>query len=139
MHTQKDICNIPGKMNLYWIPEVHATCEVYTDYFVSLEEFKYVLGVGQRFSKEHKAIAKIVDSSKAKGSFPQEIQDYLPEGFSILIADGIKFFITITSQSVLTKMSINKFLVHAGHSGISTLEVASIDDAVEWLKLNAKT
>ena len=132
------ITQIPGKMVETWNDEVKAVVDTWTSYGVKLDEFKEaVLGKGLAHSKLHQGRAWIVDSSKAVGSFSSEIQDFIgTEVFKSFAKGGVKYFITITSASAVTKLTIRSYSAKVGPSGIQLVEVASVEDAVDWLKVH---
>ncbi len=131
--------SIPGKLEVNWCDEVKAIVDTWSNYVVTLEQFRdAVLGKSMDHAKAHGAQAWIVDSSQAKGAFPQEIQAFIgSDVFPAFAENGIKYFITITSESAITKMSISSYSAKAGPHGLQLVEVACMDDAVEWLKQNA--
>ncbi len=133
------IHEIPGKLSVNWDAEAHAVVDTWSTYFVSLEEFKdAVLIKGVNFAKTHGAKAWIVDSSQAKGVFSPEIQDLIgKEVFPAFAKINIKYFITVTSQSAATKLSISAYTSKLGPNGIKLVEATSAKDAIEWLKKNA--
>ncbi len=133
------IQQIEGKMISTWNDEIKAVIDTWTNYFISLEQFREaVLVKGINHAKANGGVAWIVDSSQAKGAFPQEIQQIMePEVFPTFFKNGIKYFITITSQSsVVTNMAISSYSAKAGPAGLKVLEVNSLEDAIEWLKQN---
>ncbi|MCP4547787.1 MAG: hypothetical protein GY835_15100 [bacterium] len=133
------IQSIPGKMESIWHNEAKAVIDTWTKYSVTLDEFKKaVQDKGLSFGKARNVQAWIVDSSQASGAFSQEIQEFIgTELFPAFAENGVKYFITITSDSAITKMSVSSYSAKAGPSGLQLVEVASVQDAVEWLKLNA--
>lgn len=134
------IYSIPDKLEVVWNPEVRAVVDTWTHYGITLEDFKAaVFEKGINFAKAHQGQAWIVDSSQATGVFSQEIQDFIKdEGFKIFAANGIKYFITINSEvSTLTKMTVNRYKSQVGPHGMELVEVASVADAVTWLKEHA--
>ncbi len=84
-------------------------------------------------------MAWIVDSSQATGAFSQEIQDYIGSDiFPAFAANGIKYFITVNSQvSAITKMTVRNYSAKTGPHGLQLVELASAEDAIEWLRANA--
>lgn len=133
------VFEVPGKISVTWEPGVRAIVDTWTTYNVSLAEFKeavLVKGVGQ--AKAGRAQAWIVDSSAAKGAFSQEIQAFIgSDVFPTFAAIGIKYFITVTSQSAVTKMSIASYTAKAGPHGLKLVEASSAQGALDWLKANA--
>lgn len=132
-----EVYKIPEKLVVTWRNDVKAMVDTWSSYNLTLEEFKEaVLVKGLGHAKKNGAIAWIVDSSTAKGAFSQEIQTFIgTELFSKFSANGIKYFITITSAtSTITKMSIKSYSAKAGPNGLQLLEVNSVNEAVAWLK-----
>jgi hypothetical protein len=131
---------IPGKVSVVWNPDVRAMIDTWTNYVVTLDEFRDCVAVrGVNYAKANGGRAWIVDSSGAKGAFPQAIQDYIGSTlFPLFAKSGIKWFITVSSQSVVTNMSIAHYSSQAGPHGLQLVEAASAAGAVEWLKKHAK-
>lgn len=135
MKTQ--INSIPGKMDTYWVPDVHSILDVWTTYAVSMQEFSdAVLVKGVKYAKANKGIAWIVDSSSAKGAFSPEIQAFIGNDvFPAFTKNGIKYFITILpKESALTRMTVKNYSSKAGPNGLELVEVNSVEDAFEFLK-----
>ncbi len=131
--------SIPGKLEGEWNADAKAVVDTWTNYVVSLDDFKKaVLETGVPYAKANGGQAWIVDSSTARGAFPQDIQAFIgSDVFPAFTANGIKYFITITPESAVTKMSVSSYASKAGPGGLQLVEVASVDDAVAWLKANA--
>jgi hypothetical protein len=133
------ISSIPGKLECEWRDDVKAVVDTWTTYAVTKNEFRdAVLVKGVSFAGPRRVRAWIVDSSKAVGTFSQEIQEFIgTDIFPSFARIGVKYFITINSKaSALTKMTVASYSAKAGPSGLKLLEVASADDAVAWLKAN---
>lgn len=130
------IHSIPGKLVVTWHPQARAIIDTWENYTVTLDEFKgAVLGAGLTFAKLNKAIAWIVDSSKAKGVFSQEIQQCIGSTvFPAFTKNGIKYFITILPQSALTKLTVKNFQQQTGPNGLELVETGSVEDAVAFLR-----
>ncbi len=136
---KQNIFEIPGKLTVAWDDEVKAIIDTWTNYFVSLDQFKEAVmtkGVGYATGKGVKAW--IVDSSNATGAFAHEIQDFIgSDCFPTFAKIGVKYFITITSsKSALSKMTISSYSAKTGPNGLKLLEVNSVEDAIAWLKKN---
>lgn len=135
------VYEIPGKLKVTWNDEAKAIIDTWTSYSVTLDEFKEaVLVQGVNHGKSHGVKAWIVDSSQAKGSFKQEIQDFIgSDVFPTFAKIGVKYFITIASQeSAITRMSIKHYQAKTGPNGLELVELPSAADAIEWLKLHSK-
>lgn len=130
--------NVPDKLNVQWVPEVKAILDTWTSYFITLPAFREaVLEKGLDYAKAKGVRAWIVDSSKAKGAFSQEIQDFIgSDVFPAFAKAGVKFFITVTSASALTNMTISNYTAKLGPNGLQLVEATSAAAAIEWLKKN---
>ena len=134
-----NVYNIPGKLEVNWNDDVKAIVDTWTTYSVTLDEFKEaVLVKGVEFAKSRGVTAWVVDSSSAKGSFTQEIQNFIGSDiFPAFAKIGVKFFITITSKvSAITKMTVSSYSSKTGPHGLTLVEVDSVDAAIQWLKEN---
>jgi hypothetical protein len=49
----------------------------------------------------------------------------------------VKYFVTITSTSALTNMTIGSYAAKLGPNGLKLVEATSAAAAIEWLKKNA--
>ncbi len=130
---------IAGNLTVQWVPEVRAVLDTWSNYTVSLAAFREaVMDKGLAHARQHRGQAWIVDSSTARGSFPQDIQNFIGSDLFPAFAEaGIKWFITISSASAITKMTISSYTSKLGPSGIQLVEAASAEGAIEWLKKNA--
>ena len=131
------IQEIQGKMISTWEADVNAILDTWTNYHVTLNEFnKAVLIRALDFSTTHGGIAWIVDSSKAKGEFSDEIQQFIASDvFQIFSYHGIRFFITIKPNVYgPTSMAVRSYSAHAGPAGIQLIDLKSVADAKMWLK-----
>lgn len=131
---------IPNKLIVEWLPDVHAIIDRWSSYGVTLKEFSAaVLDHGLGYARAHRGIAFIVDSSQAQGAFSQEIQAFIDSDvFPAFAASGIKYFITVTGDTnAITKMSVRRYAARSGPHGLELVEVATAQEAVEWLRKNA--
>jgi hypothetical protein len=133
------IYKIPGKLKCEWNQEARAVIDTWTDYSVTLDEFRTaVLVKGLTFSAMHGGRAWIVDSSKAKGAFSQEIQSFIASDiFPAFQQKGVRYFMTITAESAITKMTVSQYSQQAGPCGLQLVQGRSSAGAVEWLKKKA--
>ena len=134
-----EVFSIPDKVKVTWNEEVKAMVDYWDSYDVTLEEFREaILDKGLNFAKSHKANAWIVDSSQAKGVLGQDIQHYIEtDVLPSFGRSGIKYFITISSEvSALTNLTIRSFSLKTGPNGIKLIELNSVKDGIEWLKVN---
>lgn len=134
------VYQIPGKLTVEYDAAVRAIIDTWSSYSVTLEEFREaVLSRGLSHAKLYQAQAWIVDSSSATGAFSPEINKLIAkEVFPTFVKNGIKYFLTITAQSALTKLSIAGYTSQVGPSGMKLVEARSTQDAKDWLKANAK-
>jgi hypothetical protein len=134
-----ELFSIPGKLTVSWQDEVRAVVDTWINYMVTVEEFRNaVLVKGLSHARANGGQAWIVDSSRAKGVFSQEIQAFIDTDiFPALAGAGIRYFITITSDSVLTRMTVSNYSSKAGPHGLTLVNLGSVEEAVSWLKRNA--
>ncbi|MGA3343736.1 MAG: hypothetical protein ABSC76_02605 [Terracidiphilus sp.] len=127
---------IPGILLVEWNEEGKAMIDTWSTYMIQVPQFREaILTKGIAYAKAHGARAWIVDSSKAKGAFPQEVQTLIEtEVFKAFASIGIKYFITIKSASAVTNMSIGRYTANLGPFGIKMVEVPDVDKAIAWLK-----
>jgi len=133
------IYSIPGKLEVTWREDVKAVVDTWSNYVVTLEEFREaVLVKGMGYARSNGGVAWIVDASVAKGALSKEIKTFIDSDvFPVFARNGIKYFITITSQvSAITRMTVSSYS-EAGHYGIKLLEAKSVEEAVMWLKANS--
>jgi len=131
------INEIPGKMISTWEADVKAVLDTWSDYYISLDEFKdAVLNKGLNFAKTNGCTAWIVDSSTASGVFPSEIQNFIgTDVFPTFFKNGVKFFITIKPEVIgLTTLNVSAYSAKAGPAGIKLVDVSSVEDAKMWLR-----
>ncbi|PLX27974.1 hypothetical protein C0583_01935 [Candidatus Parcubacteria bacterium] len=134
------IQKIPGKMASTWEEDSKAVLDTWETYDVSLDEFKdAILNKGINFIQGRGAVAWIVDSTKAKGVFSQEIQDFIGSDiFPAFVNNGIKYFITIKPEVAnLTSLTVSNYAAKAGPAGMKLVDVKSVADAKMWLRENA--
>ncbi len=134
------IYEIPDKLLVEWDSDAKAVIDTWKTYSVSLEEFKEaVLIKGINYAKNKGVRAWIVDSHEAKGAISQEIQQFIEtQVFSTFARIGVKYFMTINSESALTNLSISQYSTSAGPHGLKVLNGSSAEGAIEWLKKNDK-
>ncbi len=133
------IHQIEGSLTVAWNDEVKAIIDTWQNYSISLDDFKdAVLVKGLNHAKANNGCAWIVDSSKAKGAFSDEIQNFIAADlFPAFAKNKIKYFITVTSKvSAITRMTVSTYAVQTGPAGIKLIDVDSVDDAIQWLKEN---
>ncbi|MBU1221135.1 hypothetical protein KKF34_01530 [Myxococcota bacterium] len=133
------VFEIPGKLSVEWETDVKAIVDTWTNYTVTLEQFKdAVLGKGVSYASGKGVKAWIVDSSQANGAFSQEIQQFIGSTVFPKFAEiGVKYFITITSSvSAVTKMTVKSYSAKTGPNGLKLVEANSRADAIAWLKEN---
>ena len=134
-----EIYSIPGKLVVTWEASVRAVVDTWTDYEITVEEFKTaVLEKGLGYAKANRGQAWIVDSRTSVGNFTGECQAFIDSDiFPAFAASGIKYFITIKSENPLTNLTIRSYQAKTGPHGLQLVEVSNIEDAVEWLRENA--
>ena len=132
------IYEIPGKLTGTWNGEAKAVIDTWTNYFITLDQFKEAILVkGVNHAKANGAIAWIVDSHLAKGVFSEEIQKFIEtDVFPAFAQIGIKYFMTVTAENALTKITVDQYASKVGPAGIKLLDGSSVQGAMEWLKKN---
>ena len=128
---------IPGTVVVEFNDDARAMIDTWSNYLIKAPQFREaILTKGLAYAKTHRARAWVMDATRAKGAFPEEVQKLIEtEVFKAFAAAGIKYFITIKSTaSTITNMSIKSFIAHAGPSGIQMLEVPDQSKAIAWLK-----
>lgn len=130
------IHQIPGVLTVEWNNEVKAMFDTWSNYMIKVEQFREaILEKGVAYARAHGGRAWVVDSSKAKGAMPQEVQALIEkEVFKTFAAIGVKYFITIKSSSAITNMAISRYTAHVGPNGLQMVEVPDASQAVAWLK-----
>jgi len=106
------IYSIPGKLEVTWREDVKAVVDTWSNYVVTLEEFREaVLVKGMGYARSNGGVAWIVDASVAKGALSKEIKTFIDSDvFPVFARNGIKYFITITSQvSAITRMTVSSY------------------------------
>jgi hypothetical protein len=133
---KQPLIEVPTKLVSSWLPEHRAVLDEWANYFVTLAEFRTnVFGKALDYSRAHQGRAWIVDGSKAKGVFNDEIQQFIAtQGFKLFFAAGVRSFISIRSQvSSATNLSIARYEKLSGPAGVSLVTVNSVDDALAYL------
>jgi len=127
---------IPGTLVVEWNEGVRTMVDTWSNYTIKVPQFREaILDKGVNYARLHGARAWVMDATKARGAFPQDVQKLIEtEVFKAFAAIGIKYFITIKSASTVTNMSINSFSAHIGPSGIQMVEVPDQEKAIAWLK-----
>jgi len=131
------IHEIPGTLVVEWNDEVKAVFDTWSSYTINVPQFREaILQKGVAHARSHRAWAWVMDATKAKGAFPEDVQKLIEtEVFKTFAGIGIKYFITIKSAgSALTNMSIKSYTAHLGPCGIQMVEVPDRNSAVAWLK-----
>lgn len=127
---------IPGVLRVEWNDDAKAMIDTWSNYMITVPQFREaILEKGVAHGKVYKSQAWIVDSSRAKGAFPQDVQKLIEtEVFKTFAAIGVKYFITIKSASAITNMSIDRYTAQCGPAGLQMIELPDQDTALQWLK-----
>jgi len=131
------IHELPGTLRVEFDDAAKAMIDTWSSYTIKAPQFREaILHKGVSYARSHGAKAWIMDATKAKGAFPQEVQTLIAtEVFKTFASIGIKYFITIKSAtSAITNMSIHSYTTLLGPSGIKLVEVPDQAKAIEWLK-----
>jgi hypothetical protein len=127
---------IPGVLLVEWNDEVKATIDSWSSYAIKAPQFREaIVTKGVAYAKAHGGRAWVMDATKAKGAFDNDVQKLIEtEVFKAFAGIGIKYFITIKSASVITNMSIKSFTAQLGPHGIQMVEVPDVEKAIAWLR-----
>ena len=131
------IHEMPGTLLVEWDDELKAMFDTWSSYTIKAPQFREaILQKGVAYARSLRGWAWVMDASKAKGAFPDDVQKLIEtEVFKTFAGIGIKYFITIKSAgSALTNMSIKSFTAHLGPCGIQMVEVPDRNSAIEWLR-----
>jgi len=141
MENYQEIYCIPGKLNMQWNDKIKAIIDTWTSYQVTLDEFAFaILEKGLINAKENAAIAWIVDSNNAVGTFTRECQRFIATDiFPSFSKNGIKYFITINSKNTMTNRTVKEYQAKAQPNRLILVEVLNVSEAVKWLQENAKS
>ncbi len=127
---------IPGVLRVEWNDSVKAMIDTWSSYTITVPQFREaILEQGVAQAKVHKGRAWVMDATKAKGAFPQDVQKLIEnEVFKTFAAIGVKYFITIKSASAVTNMAIDRYTAHLGPAGLEMVDVPDQSTAIQWLK-----
>ena len=117
------VYGVPGMLECERHDGVRAMVYTWTTYSVSKNEFREAALVkGVSFARTNKVVAWVVDSSKAVGTFSQDIQNFIGKDVVPTFAKiGVKYFITINSKtSMLRKMTVSNYSAKAGTIGCNS-------------------
>lgn len=127
-----NIYTIQDKLTSDWQPEIRSVVEVWTHYIEDMEEFRKAIYVKSiNHAKASQAKGWIFDDHEAPGNFSEEIQAFIGRNrFAALSWCGIKYFVRINpSVSEPTP-----FTPEQDAQGVTCMEIASVPDAIEWIK-----
>jgi len=130
------IHKIKGKMNAEWWSDINAVLDTWENPTVSLDEYRDAVLVKElNHARKNGGVAWIVDSRKAKTSFPEDIQKFInTEVFPNFARSGIKYFITINPDSDETYHTVDNYYSRISPSGLELVEAKSLQDAETFLK-----
>jgi hypothetical protein len=130
------IHEILGVVVVEWNEETKTVVDTWTSYTIKVSEFREaILTKGLAYAKAQHARAWVVDSSKAKGAYPPDVQDLIAkEVFKEFAGIGIKYFVTIKSDSAIANLAFNRVTAQLGPYGIQMVEVPDLSGAIAWLK-----
>ncbi|MBD3409649.1 MAG: hypothetical protein GF419_05525 [Ignavibacteriales bacterium] len=130
----------PGRALVEWNAETNALVIHVYNYSGTVEVFREIV-VERLFglTKEKSPNAWIVDSSAATGAFQARSREILEtEVFPAVASLGVGYLLVIPSAvSPLATMTVESYAAGAEDIGITTVEVGSVAEAIEWLRRNA--
>ena len=130
------IHEIPKVLVVDWNDSVKSMIDTWSSYIITVAQFREaIMEKGVSYAKAHGGRAWIMDASKAKGAFPQDVQKLIEtEVFKTFAAIGVKHFLTIKSEtSALTNMAIGVYTANLGPHGIQMVDVPDQKTAISWL------
>lgn len=133
------IYEVEGKLKITWDAEARAIIDTWESYDISLDDFREaVLVRGLSHSKANQGRAWIVDSSRAKGTFSQKIQNYINSDiFPAFSLNGVLYFITIPPKTdPNTMLTVKQYQSVTGLNGLQLIEKDNVEEALLWLKEN---
>jgi hypothetical protein len=127
---------VPGTLLVEWNEEAKTMVDVWSAYQITVPQFRdAIVKKGIAHARAHGGRAWVMDATKARGAFPEDVQKLIEtEVFKAFAGIGIKYFITIKSASAITNMSISRYTTHLGPCGIQMVEAPDINKAIAWLK-----
>jgi hypothetical protein len=127
---------IPGTLVVEWNDAAKTMIDTWSSYSITLPQFREaIVSKGIAYARAHGGRAWVMDATRAKGVFPQDVQKLIEtEVFKGFAAIGVKYFITIKSASAVTNMSINRYTAHLGPCGIQMVDVPDVNRAIVWLR-----
>jgi hypothetical protein len=130
------VSEVPGILRVEWNSEGNTMVDTWTKYSITVEQFRQsVLIQGIAFAKAHGVKSWVMDASKATGAFSRDVQNLIEaENFPTFARAGIKYFLTIKSNSAITNMSIGGYASKLGPNGIQMVDVPDLKGAIAWLK-----
>lgn len=134
--SRTKVFEIPGKLTVEWHAGAKAIIDTWTNYEVSKDAFaEAVLRKGVAHAKANGGRAYIVDSSKAVGTFSDEIQRFIgSDVFPTFAKNGITHFVTIQSDYMTTNATIKTYSSKVGPHGLRLVEARNLEAALEALK-----
>ncbi len=133
------IYEIPDSLVGEWEPDARAVIDTWTNQFITLDNFRETIFLkGIEYAQAHKGIAWIVDSSRAKSVFSKDIQDFIASDvFPMFYKIGIRYFLTISPEDTIAKLTVNKYSAKTGPAGLNLVKCSSTADAIQWVKEHA--
>ncbi len=116
-----------------------AMIDTWESMLISAEQFRaHIFDIGVPYARAHGINCWIVDTSKAKGVFRKEVLELIDKEVApSFAAIGIKYFITITPESALTKLTVNKIEELNAADGMNVFSLSSTEEALNWLMQEA--
>jgi hypothetical protein len=123
------------------IPELDTLREIWKIMNCPLDTFREICLKILEECKEHKIRNLVIDTGDAVSYLPRDHQEWLDKEFNrrILYETNVSVILLISPESLVTKISADKFFEHISRSdhGIITLKFPNYPDALRWIKARA--
>ncbi len=135
---KREIYSIPGRMVGHYDPEINGIIDTWSSLLVTLDQFReniFDIGVLD-FAPRHGVNTWIVDNSTAEGVYRKDVQSFIQTTVAPKCAEiGIRYFFVVLPQGAIAKLSArNVAKINANQEGMQTLEVASVQEAIDLLQ-----
>ena len=141
---KKEIYSIPGKVVGHHDPVLKAIIDTWTSLFITLEQWKstvYDIGITD-YAPKNGVVAWIIDTSKARSSFPPDVQEFREKVAKAKLEDnGVKYLFVVVPEKGFGRLSAGRTadLYNDIQGGLQSFEVQTLDEAKAMLRKLMKT
>jgi len=132
-----DVYDIPGIMNIRLNKDLNTIIVTWFNYHIVQSDLKHaVIDVALNYAVAHNVKFWIADSTNAEGVFSKDCHKYIDNCiFSAFAENGIKYFITLTSEvSALTRLTVKTYSDYTARNGLKLMKFNNLDDALLWIE-----